>query len=254
MSTTYNTLFIGKVLLHFPRLASTNEYALQLLSNSKPSEGTAISTDNQYQGRGQIGSSWESQAYKNISVSLIFYPEFLPVSQQFCLNLATSLGVLECISGFCQGKISIKWPNDIYIGKRKTAGILIQNQLAHSMLRSSVVGIGINVNQTEFRSDAPNPTSLKLETGFDLPLEEIQSRLFWHIEKRYLQLRSGKADQLKNDYLTHLFQIGVEAVYQRADSTCFRGRITDITGTGKLVIQHEQKSECFDLKEIKFIL
>ena len=158
-----NTLFVGKVLVELPRLTSTNLYAQELLSKSKPSEGTVISTSDQYAGRGQIGSGWESEAHKNITLTFIFYPAFLPIRQQFQLTQAISLGVKDCIEHFVPKNVKIKWPNDIYINDKKTCGILIQNTLSGAQISSSIIGIGININQTHFQTNPPNPTSFKLE-------------------------------------------------------------------------------------------
>lgn len=187
-----NTLFIGKVFKQFAKLASTNDYALLLLSKSKPSEGTVISTLNQYKGRGQIGSTWESEAGKNINFSLILYPTFLPVKDQFQLNQAMSLGVRDFVAEYLLNPVKVKWSNDIFVKGKKVAGILIQNSIMGSQIRSSVIGIGINVNQTEFASNLPNPTSLKLEMGTDFDLVKLGAGLCQCLEQRYLKLNSDR--------------------------------------------------------------
>jgi len=243
----FNTLFIGKELHNFPSLSSTNTYATQLLSKSNPVEGTVILTYNQTAGRGQIGSKWESAPDKNVSMSIVLYPKFLAACEQFNLNAAVSLAIFDAVSLYVKD-VKVKWPNDIYIGKKKVAGILIQNTLAGRNIQSSVVGIGLNVNQIEFTSDAPNPTSLKLETEKDIDLNKIVQEIARALEKRYLQLKSGKTKDIRREYILHLYRFGKPFTFQREDETYFTGIITGISSLGKLVIDTETGEEEFGLK------
>ena len=248
-----NTLFVGKVLQHFESLESTNTYALQLLSKNKPIEGTVISTYNQTKGRGQIGSKWESATHKNLTLSFIFYPTFLPIHQQFLLNCIASLAVQEFLTRYVQKTINVKWPNDIYINKKKVVGILIQNSLAHKTINASVIGIGINVNQTQFSPDLPNPGSMKLFTNQDYDLDALIPELCYYIEKRFLQLKRGDYATIKNDYLSGLYLYNVDAFFKRMDGTIFKGKIKGITELGKLEIESAKGVEAFGLKEIEFV-
>ncbi len=251
---TLNTLFVGKVLKELPKLASTNQYALSLLSKSKPIEGTVISTDDQYQGRGQIGSGWESEPRKNITISLILYPTFLPIKNQFLLNQAISLSVMDCIQKFLPGNVKIKWSNDIYIENNKVSGILIQNNLSNSRIYSSIIGIGINVNQTKFITQPPNPTSFKLETWQEFDLQVVRNELCHCLEIRYLQLKAGKIALLQDDYLQNLYRFEKMALYQRLNEDVFYGKIIGIENSGKLKIEDEfGVVESFAVKEIRFL-
>lgn len=252
--TRLDTLFVGQVHYDLPSVPSTSEHALSLLSKSKPSEGTVISTRNQTAGRGQIGSTWESEPGKNITLSIIFYPTFLPATGQFLLSQAISLGVAELLSDYLSDELKIKWPNDIYAGDKKIAGILIQNAIAGNYLRSSVVGIGINVNQVIFLSDAPNPTSLKLETGVDFDLDEIITALFKAVEAIYLKLKSGKIVHLRENYLQRLYLYRVETLFERADGFSFIGIIEGVTETGRLIVRSGSSEETFEAKEIRLIV
>jgi len=184
LNTIDNTLFIGKVFQHYEKLDSTNEKATEYLSKNNPSEGTVISTYYQQKGRGQIGSLWESEPDKNISLSIILYPRFVPLVQQFSFNQAIALGVYDFISSNIGKAVKVKWPNDVYVGLKKIAGILIQNSLAQGHIQSSIVGLGININQSDFLSDAPNPTSFLLETGQEYVLDELVGQLCHHIERK----------------------------------------------------------------------
>lgn len=251
---TFNTLFVGQVLHNLAQVASTNEFALDLLSKSKPPEGTAILTFCQTAGRGQIGSRWESEPEKNISLSLILYPDFLPVQRQFLLSQAVALAVCELVEEQVGGaEVKVKWPNDVYIGQMKTAGILLQNALSGSVLRSSVVGIGINVNQTSFSSALPNPTSLRLEAGKDFLLEGLVARLFHLLELRYLQLKTGKFALLRQDYLNKLYLFGVLAPFQRPGGEVFHGTIRGVEESGRLLVEVGHGIHSFDLKELSFL-
>ncbi len=254
MSTNNNTLFIGKVLLHIEEVDSTNSYAINLLSKNNPSEGTVISAWNQTQGRGQIGSNWESEAGKNITVSVILYPVFLSIKHQFLLNQAISLSVFDFISRFIKTDVKIKWPNDIVIGNKKIAGTLIQNTLSSNIFQASIVGVGVNVNQRHFTSDVPNPTSIFLEIQAEKDINKLIAMLCGDIEKRYLQLRSENPSIVRKEYLCNLFQFQEDAIYQRMDNEeIFSGKIVGIDESGRLLIDHQKGQSAFSLKEVKFL-
>lgn len=249
-----NTLFVGKVLLHFPSLSSTNDYALDLLSKSKPGEGTVISADYQTGGKGQIGSSWESEPGQNITLSAILYPSFLQARQQFSLNQAIALAVRDCVARYVENQVSVKWPNDVYIGDSKTAGILIQNTIAGAVLQSSVVGIGINVNQTVFPPALSRATSLRLaRAGRPVDLDELRSVLFSCIEVRYLALRALQFDILREDYYAHLYRYRQLSTFRTADGRILEGQIVGVDAIGRLLVEHPGATEAFYLKEIAFI-
>ena len=150
---------MGQVFEEFEMLPSTNQYAQELLSKSKPVEGTVISAQNQHAGRGQIGSSWEAAPGQNLTLSIILYPQFLAIQHQFQLNQSISLGVRDFIAKYVQKPVKIKWPNDIYVNEKKIGGILIQNTLSGSSIQSTIAGIGINVNQKHFESMLEMKTS-----------------------------------------------------------------------------------------------
>ncbi len=250
-----NTLFIGKVLLTFPELSSTNAYAVELLSKSRPIEGTVISTANQTHGRGQIGSKWISEPQKNLTCSTILYPEFLEVKHRFYLNMATSLAALETVQHFLpKQKCEIKWPNDLYVESRKIGGILLQNALQGHHVQSSIIGLGINVLQTQFPARIPSATSMKLQSPeISFSVENVLFAFCQNLEKRYLQLKSGKYSSLKDNYLNHL--LGLEKVreFEKPDGSRFFGRITGISEDGRLVLNTSGETQYFNLKEIVFL-
>lgn len=241
-------------MLHLEETESTNTYALNLLSKNKPSEGTVVSTLNQTAGRGQVGSNWFSEPGKNIAISVILYPVFLPVRDQFLLNQAISLAVFGFVSRFIPSGVKIKWPNDILVNEKKIAGILIQNTLTNTAFQSSIAGIGINVNQILFREDIPNPTSLKIETGKESDINLLIGLLCEDIEKQYLRLRSGRYALPQQEYLENLYRFGQPSMYQRTDTQkVFQGRITGLEPSGKLIVEQGGLPRSYSLKEIKFL-
>lgn len=250
-----NTLFIGQVTKHFPSLESTNVYASSLAAKSNPVEGTVISTYSQTHGKGQIGSKWESEAHKNLSLSLILKPTFLVLRDQFLLTQCISLAVKDFLESYANIPVKVKWPNDIYVGQRKIAGILIQNNINSKKIQYSIIGIGLNVNQVHFSSWVPNPTSIALETRKTHELKEAQAELMHFLEVRYLQLKAGKNDDLLTDYLANLFQFREWATYKRPDGSLIEGYIKGIEPSGKLIMKlRSGREESFDLKELKFII
>lgn len=255
MPVIANTLFTGKVFLQFTTLPSTNQYALDLLSKNKPSEGTVISTADQTAGRGQYGSQWVSTAGKNITMSIIFYPAFLPVQQQFFLNIAIALGVYDGLIHCNIPNLVVKWPNDIYADDRKLGGILIQNTLGGNKISASVAGIGINLNQTNFDPSLPNPGSVQLATGKHYDRETVMTILCSTIEARYLMLRRGAQQELLEDYYKVLYRFRIMAAYERKNGSRFEGKITGITKEGYLKIElNNGEVEQFNLKEVGFSL
>ena len=136
----------------------------QLIKNTEVAEGTVVLAKEQTSGRGQVNNTWESSYGDNLLMSIVLYPEFLHAGNQFLLSKFVSLAIVDFLSYYLEN-VTIKWPNDIYVGNKKIAGVLIENSLRGAFISSSVVGIGLNVNQTEFSSSIPNPTSLKNESN-----------------------------------------------------------------------------------------
>ncbi len=254
MNSLDNTLFIGKVLFSLERTASTNLYALDLLDEEKPLEGTIVLAKDQYAGRGQVNKHWESEPGQNLTCSIILYPDFLPARQQFALSQVVALGIADTLRSFIPKGVKIKWPNDLYIFDKKITGILIQNALQGSTIRSAVVGIGLNVNQTIFTSDAPNPTSIALETNVPVDLNVVLRKLSQNLEQWYLKLKAGKMEEIQTAYLDQLFRRNEIHQYRRPDGRIFSGRIQGTTAAGQLVVATEEGAELFSLKEIGYVL
>lgn len=250
MSKTDNTLIVGKVLEHFKELSSTNEIALRRLASGDAEEGMVISTDYQTAGRGQWGSQWVSQSSENLLLSVILRPVFLEVTQQFQLTKMASLGVSRTVQSFGL-PAQIKWPNDIMVEGKKIAGILIQNIIQAGKIEATVMGIGLNVNQSEF-PQIPNATSMWLENGEKLDLATIRSRLFTSLDKYYLLLKSVKND-MDEEYQSQLYRLGERSRFLIADHSDYYGKIVGVSKEGKLLIADDSGHiKTFEMKEIVY--
>jgi BirA family biotin operon repressor/biotin-[acetyl-CoA-carboxylase] ligase len=250
-----NSLFIGKVANYLASVNSTNVFANNLLSKSTPIEGTVIYTDNQYAGRGQIGSKWESETGENIILSVILYPKFLPIQVQFKLNQCVALAIYDLLESFIfpVDQLSVKWPNDIYINDKKIGGVLIENKLKGSLIASAVVGVGLNINQSDFSPNLPNPTSLLIETEVRQDTYEMIGSFCECLERRYLQLKAGNYDALDRDYLKILYGYQEWRTYKKAATgAIFKGKMIGISTQGKLQIQTTHQILEFYFKEVIF--
>ncbi len=251
------TLFIGQNIIHLKSVDSTNSYASELLRQNSIPEGSLIYTFEQTNGRGQRGSTWESEPNKNIALSLILYPSFLSLEKQYLLTKITSLAVADLMAEMLEsteknGRIKIKWPNDIYVGEKKIGGILIENSLRESQLQSSIIGIGININQTHFKTTNQS-TSIALLANKEFDLKLIMERLCVYIEARYLQLKANKLGNIDFEYLQRLYRLNTWNHFS-SNNELFEGKITGVSDSGKLqVILKSEEIREFDLKEIIFI-
>lgn len=245
------SLFLGKYFIDLSSVASTNEYAAQLLAKGTVLNGTIVSTFNQTKGKGSHNNQWISKAQKNISISLILYPQFLNIAHQFYLNIAICVGITDFLHKNFNQCFKIKWPNDIYYQNQKLGGLLIENVIQGNQLKSSTVGIGLNINQMEFPAHLPNPVSLKQITHTTFELYTFLEKLIPIIEQRYLQLEQGAFKTLKSVYLERLYRFGEAALYT-FDGQTQTGCISDIDKQGKLVIVFDDDTRAFGFKEVVF--
>lgn len=202
-------------------------------------------------GRGQRGNSWESRRGENITFSILFKPECIKSSDQFVISEIVTLGIVRYLA--TKGvEARIKWPNDIYVGDKKLCGILIENNVSGDGLSSSVAGIGMNINQTVFDSDAPNPTSLSLLTGsqYDVQKELVE------LTAAIMDLYSAVPENIGEQYLDLLYRRGEWHDYiDCSDGSSFKGRILGITETACLSLETaDGRIRSFAFKEIKYVL
>jgi BirA family biotin operon repressor/biotin-[acetyl-CoA-carboxylase] ligase len=246
-------MIIGSSVIHHEKVTSTNTVALSLASPEKAAEGTVITASFQEGGRGQKGNSWESEAGKNILMSVILYPTMIRPEGQFVISRMVSLAVCDLVSTMVPAT-RIKWPNDIYAGHDKIAGILIENSVMGGTLCSTVAGIGLNVNQKTFMSGAPNPVSLAQLTGMEHDLNGIRDELIRLLDIRYQMVVSGAHEKLSDDYHRLLYRRGEWHRYSDAEGE-FTGMIDCVKDSGLISIRRENGlTNDYAFKEVDYIL
>jgi BirA family transcriptional regulator, biotin operon repressor / biotin---[acetyl-CoA-carboxylase] ligase len=232
---------------------STNNYLHQLLKDCIPDNLTLAVANEQTKGRGQQGSSWESEHGKNLLFSILFYPQKLSAEKQFFLSQVTSLAISDSVERIAGLKLSIKWPNDIYYKDSKLAGILIENSILGDQIQYSIIGVGLNVNQEVFYSDALNPVSLIQIAGCNFILPDLLDIVKVSFSK-YLDLLDHSAYEIINrEYLQKLYWINEWHLFD-TNTARFKGMITGISDLGELLVKDERGDiRNFMFKEIKFI-
>lgn len=214
-------------------------------------EGFTVTADEQFAGKGQMGASWDSAVGQNLTSSILLYPKFLLPKQVFYLNKAVAIAVRDCVALFADD-VKIKWPNDIYIHNKKIAGILIENSLSSHAVLQSIIGIGINVNQTEFDASIPNPVSLRMLSKKMHEPEEIFHALCSEIEKNYLMLRSMQLKRTDDLYHENLLGLNEENVFL-FDGKTYKGIIRGVNENGKLLVETEKEIFEFGVKEVRMV-
>lgn len=244
-------IFPNYTITELPEVDSTNTYVENLLKNTDLPEGSVVYTKRQTAGKGLENNRWESEPDKNLTTTIILKPDFLDASYQFYLTIILSLSASDTINHFIQKPEScIKWPNDIYHKDHKIAGILVKNQVMGNTISKTIAGLGLNINQTQFK-EAPNATSLKLITGKDFTIEEVLSK--WHtiFAEYYMQLQTD-AGTLMNQYLQRMYLRGMEAEYLVRGTKMF-ATITGVDGYGRLLMETKNgKQFICGLKEVIF--
>lgn len=243
---------IGIKIIFYETVTSTNDVALEEIKSGKAVHGTVIYAGEQSNGRGQQGNKWVSSYDKNLTASIILYPKSLKATSQFIISKIVSVALVNLLSEYTTG-ISIKWPNDIYAGDDKIAGILIEHSIKGDSLESSVVGIGLNLNQSIFSSDLPNPVSLGMITGMEHNRETILSELCRHIDSLYHMVGKGNFKPVDTAYRTHLYRCDKYCDY-RVKGLVIKGRIEGVDEFGRLLLQDEGGAiKAYSFKEIEFI-
>ena len=238
---------------HFDQLDSTNAY-LQRMQSEHDIRNWVVSTDEQTAGKGMGSNGWESETGKNLTFSLAVDMGFLPAERQFLLSEAVALGIIEVLDKTLPTEqLSIKWPNDIYYGNCKLAGILINSTIKANMMDLSIIGIGLNVNQMQFQDWPTHPISLKMITGKEYDLKLMLEQIASQVRKKVELLKSDPTS-IEQDYLKRLFRYQTWADYE-VGGNVRRLFMTGIDSFGRLMLVDEKNnSYCFDIKEIRFLL
>lgn len=238
----------------FDSVGSTNTCAQEIAGEKALPEGSVIMANFQKRGKGQRGSTWQSQHGENILMSTVLYPVFLPSTKLFCLSKAIALAVSDLAEEVGVDNISIKWPNDIYAGNKKLAGILIENTFRSTEIAMTVAGTGVNVNQTHFSDNIKSATSLNIETGKKLEIKHAAELLHKHVSYWYSQLKQGNLKLIDSTYHQRLYRLNTKAPF-RENGTEFTGTIKGVNESGKLVIENKTGEMLeFDLKEVEFVI
>ncbi len=241
----------------YESIDSTNSEALRQISSDP--EITVFAAHYQTHGRGQKGNHWESAKGANLTFSLLVKPIFIPATRQFVISQTVTLALLDYLNSK-NIVAKIKWPNDIYVGNKKICGILIENHFSDANLSASIIGIGLNLNQIKFDTDAPNPTSMRLITGEEYNLAEELSCFCSYFESRYNKLKNCNLDsyipEIDSEYKSNMFQFGVAAKYENiATGEQFSGIIRGVSDNACLEVETEDRSiKRFAFKEIKYII
>lgn len=241
---------IGRKIIRLESVDSTNNYTANLLNKGELTNGTVIMADDQFAGKGQRGAEWLTKPGENLTFSFFLDNVNLSVQKQFYLTCIISNILIDllCKIGL---KAKIKWPNDIYINRKKIAGILIENQLSGSMVKSVIIGIGLNVNQLNFEDLIA--TSIYKETNERKNPMDILFSFIEEFNSKWKNFSESNFNEVKSNYLKNLFQINEIGFYE--DSTGnFEGKIINVLDSGHIEIEKGNNVLHYDLKEIKFKL
>lgn len=239
--------------IHLTTTESTSTALRLWMDCHEPSEEfVLLDTDEQTGGRGQRGNHWESAPGENLTFSLACRPAEVPPARQFLLSQAIALAVQEPLAQLAEG-FTVKWPNDIYWRNRKVSGTLIECDLQGKRIHTCIIGTGINVNQTHFLSDAPNPVSLRQILGHPIDREPLLQAVLHAFIRRYRQIQQGQAPMLHADYMTHLYR--AQGLHPYADAQGpFLAEVADILPTGHLVLRRaDGQTSRYEFKEVTFL-
>ena len=238
------------MIYHFPITASTNDDA----RDEKYREGDVVWADFQTAGRGQRGHEWHSRKGENLTFSVVLEPTFVPIAEQFSVSEVVALSLVDMLSEYGI-EAKIKWTNDIYVGDRKLVGILIEHSLATNTLRRTIVGVGINVNQTEFDASLPNPVSMAQLLDRELNSEEVLQCFLRHLQRNYELLREGGAEVLHERYNALLYRKDEYHIYALPSGEKFRAKILGTAPSGALRLEDEAGlTKDYLFKEVEFII
>ena len=231
---------------------STNRYARELPEDQNHGL-TLVTAEFQTAGRGAGTNRWESERSQNLLFSLISYPKGLLANQMFALSEVTALAIRDTLSSYTPG-FQIKWPNDIYYNDKKISGMLIENDLRGKWVHRSIIGVGVDINQTSFLSDAPNPVSLAQILGKAVERNQVLNSILLQFNHYYGMMEREQFSELHNRYMQHLYRRN--ALHPYADATgIFQARIIDVEPTGHLVLECQNgEQRRYDFKEVSFLI
>jgi len=246
------TLYIGKNIIELDVVDSTNNYASKLVANQEALDGTVVVAHFQGEGKGQRGNVWSSEPGKNLTFSLVLNPKIVALSEAFVISQIVSLAICKYLESVIDEDVFIKWPNDIYVGEKKICGILIENQFKGNNFEYAIIGIGLNVNQTNFQN-LPRVTSLFLVSKKELDLKSVLNELLKSIEIFYLRFQREGVSAIHEEYLANLLFVDEMRRYKTSQGD-ITGKIVNVLSSGQLEIKtKEGQLFNFDIKELEFV-
>ena len=241
-------------ILHFDEINSTNVFLYDKMAEKNDISDTVVVAAHQTAGRGMDKNRWESEAGKNLLFSIALKSNFLEAENQFKISQAVSVAIVETLQNIINSdKFFIKWPNDIYFGDKKLAGMLIQNTIEGRMMGTSIIGIGLNVNQMEFSKDIPNPISLKLITSKSIDLDYLLNLLISGIKNSVESLRfESNQKEINEKYISKSYRFGIWSDYFHQNQVK-QLKITGFDKYGRLLLQDKEGAVIVcDVKELQF--
>jgi BirA family biotin operon repressor/biotin-[acetyl-CoA-carboxylase] ligase len=242
--------FDPKKIIVLETIDSTNNYAMAMVQKGAANAGYAVFAMDQTQGKGRRGRQWQSNKGENIMLSIPVEMQWLPISRQFELSVAVALAAHSLVAKEVSIPTAIKWPNDIFIGDRKAGGILIENVIKGSLWQWSVIGIGINVNQTSFGESGPTATSLKQTTGKTYNVLDLAEALRVLVLDKIESIKSGQFEKMLADYNEKLFGRDLEVRLKR-QNIIFQTKITGVSSSGQLITKDAFERQ-FNFDEVEF--
>ena len=236
--------------LYLEETDSTNDF-LRHYTPGEDEDMTVVWTDFQRKGRGQGSNQWESEAGKNLTFSVLIHPDKVRAQDQYIISMAVAETMHRFLSGTVDAAIQIKWPNDIYVGDSKIGGILIENYLSGEHIKDCIIGIGLNVNQTVFVSDAPNPISMRMIDDREWNREEVLQGL---ISELVWQFQHFRFDIIRKKYRRHLYRREGFYPYRDAEGE-FEAEMLEVENDGHLVLlDTEGRQRRYAFKEVAYVI
>lgn len=233
---------------------STNSFLKEMTQNCAVENFTTVIAEVQHEGRGQAHKKWISEPYKNLIFSTFISFNNLSIGHQKYLNFAIALAVFKTLEGYQIPLLKIKWPNDILSANKKLCGILTENTIQKDKITSSIIGIGMNVNQETFSKDIPMASSIKKITGKKTDLDSLLKELLEALKKHFDLLVNDKFEILEKWYLEVLYKKDIPSMFKDAENQMFMGIVKGVATNGNLQVALENNSiQEFGLKEIKFM-
>jgi BirA family transcriptional regulator, biotin operon repressor / biotin---[acetyl-CoA-carboxylase] ligase len=243
---------IGYTFIELDSIDSTNTHAMQQIQAKLAEHGTAYFAHQQTAGKGRQGKVWQTEPKANIILSVVLDAARLKISQQFFISAVAALAVVDLLKSYTPNNPSIKWPNDVYYNDSKAAGILIENSLQGNKWQWCVLGIGVNINQTQFANGLINPISLQQITYKQYQAVDLAKQLCAFLEKWYQQLLNGNFLYILDTYNSHLYKKG-QVVRLKKNNIAFNCTIDHVNNQGKLLVKDGLQSE-FDFGEVEWVI